>query len=58
MDHAEGFQVLSMLQLDDETKAIPVLTCTVDDEERDIEHDALVLGEAERLDVAPAAWMN
>jgi len=34
IDDLDGFQVLSMLKLDDDTKAIPVLTCTVsqDDE--------------------------
>ena len=34
IDDLDGFQVLSMLKLDDETKAIPVVTCTVsqDDE--------------------------
>lgn len=29
IDDAEGLQVLSMLKLDDETKRIPVMTCTV-----------------------------
>jgi CheY-like chemotaxis protein len=34
IDDIDGFQVLSMLKLDDETKYIPVVTCTVqaDDE--------------------------
>jgi len=34
IDDIEGFQVLSMLKLDNETKTIPVVTCTVssDDE--------------------------
>jgi len=34
IDDLDGFQVLSMLKLDDETKYIPVVTCTVqaDDE--------------------------
>ena len=38
IDDLDGFQVLSMLKLDDETKAIPVVTCTVshdDDVARD-----------------------
>ena len=34
IDDIDGFQVLSMLKLDDDTKYIPVITCTVqaDDE--------------------------
>ena len=34
IDDLDGFQVLSMLKLDDDTKAIPVVTCTTtqDDE--------------------------
>jgi DNA-binding response OmpR family regulator len=34
IDDIDGFQVLSMLKLDDDTKAIPLVTCTVsqDDE--------------------------
>ena len=34
IDDLDGFQVLSMLKLDDDTKGIPVVTCTVsqDDE--------------------------
>ena len=57
MDHAEDFQVLSMLKLDDETKAIPVLTCTRDDSGRDTEYDSLELDDSENVD-ATAAWMN
>ena len=35
IDDLDGFQVLSMLKLDEETKGIPVVTCTIqrDDEE-------------------------
>ena len=29
IDDLDGFQVLSMLKLDDETKGIPVVTCTI-----------------------------
>jgi PleD family two-component response regulator len=38
IDDLDGFQVLSMLKLDTETKGIPIVTCTVsgsDDEEQD-----------------------
>jgi PleD family two-component response regulator len=31
IDEMQGFQVLSMLKLDDATRGIPVLTCTTDD---------------------------
>ena len=38
IDDLDGFQVLSMLKLDEETKAIPVVTCTVShDEEETLE---------------------
>ena len=33
IDEMEGFQVLSMLKLDDATRGIPVLTCTTEDTE-------------------------
>jgi DNA-binding response OmpR family regulator len=58
MDHAEGFQVLSMLQMDAETKAIPVLTCTCDDDGLDLEYDSPEFGDAQRRGSAAAAWMN
>src|SRR5580704_9275947 len=39
MDDTEGFRVLSMLQLDDATRAIPVLTCMVEFEGQQTEPD-------------------
>ena len=33
IDDLDGFQVLSMLKLDDDTKCIPVVTCTVQQDE-------------------------
>lgn len=40
MDDSEGFRVLSMLKLDDETRDIPLLTCALSgDDERDEEPD-------------------
>ena len=42
IDDAEGFQVLSMLKLDQETRTIPVVTCTVaadDNEDRSETYD-------------------
>lgn len=34
IDDIDGFQVLSMLKLDEETKGIPVVTCTVSSDEQ------------------------
>ena len=33
IDDLDGFQVLSMLKLDDDTKSIPVVTCTMRSED-------------------------
>ena len=41
IDDLDGFQVLSMLKLDDETKAIPVVTCTVSQDDRVMQEDPL-----------------
>src|SRR4029453_12066919 len=38
IDDIDGFQVLSMLKLDEETKRIPLVTCTVSGEEQ-VTHD-------------------
>jgi CheY-like chemotaxis protein len=35
IDEIDGFQVLSMLKLDSETKRIPVVTCTVSSDDDD-----------------------
>jgi CheY-like chemotaxis protein len=35
IDDIDGFQVLSMLKLDKETRSIPVVTCTVSSEDDD-----------------------
>ena len=40
IDDIEGFQVLSMLKLDNETKFIPVVTCTVSAGDEDVEDEA------------------
>jgi DNA-binding response OmpR family regulator len=58
MDDTAGFRVLSMLSLDDETKAIPVLTCTTDFDGQEPEEESVELFELARLDAQPAAWMN
>lgn len=41
IDDLDGFQVLSMLKLDEETKAIPVVTCTVSQDEHATQDGAL-----------------
>jgi PleD family two-component response regulator len=59
IDDGDGFQVLSMLKLDDETRAIPVLTYTNegDGDESDEEY-----AEPSEVELFPptkaAAWMN
>ncbi len=58
MDDTAGFRVLSMLNLDDETRAIPVLTCTTDFDGQEAEEESVELFDIGRLDVQPAAWMN
>src|SRR5438094_9200081 len=47
IDDAEGFQVLSMLKLDDETRGIPVLTYTTEYEGRETEEELLERSETE-----------
>jgi DNA-binding response OmpR family regulator len=41
IDDLDGFQVLSMLKLDDETKGIPVVTCTVTQDDQVTEDESL-----------------
>jgi DNA-binding response OmpR family regulator len=40
VDDMDGFQVLSMLKLDNETKGIPVVTCTVSGSDEDTSDEA------------------
>lgn len=40
IDDLDGFQVLSMLKLDPETRTIPVVTCTVTAEEQETQGDS------------------
>ena len=40
VDDIDGFQVLSMLKLDNETKGIPVVTCTVSSRDEDVQDEA------------------
>ena len=59
IDDAEGFQVLSMLKLDADTRAIPVLTYTTDQEGHESEEEASEPSESEMFSGSKAAvWMN
>jgi DNA-binding response OmpR family regulator len=58
MDDAAGFQVLSMLSLDDDTKSIPVLTCTSDFDGREPEDESVEPFDAGGFFPEAAALMN
>jgi CheY-like chemotaxis protein len=57
IDDMDGFQVLSMLKLDNETKAIPVVTCTVSACDEDVQDEALEPPD-DVFSEAPAMAMN
>ena len=59
IDDGDGFQVLSMLKLDDETRGIPVLTYTSEGSQEDETEEYAEPSEAELFPAAKAAaWMN
>src|SRR5207253_3739052 len=58
IDDGDGFQVLSMLKLDEETRAIPVLTYTTEYEGRESQDEVAEPAEAEMFAAKPAVWMN
>jgi PleD family two-component response regulator len=59
IDDAAGFQVLSMLKLDEETRAIPVLTYTTEGDEDDGEEEPPASSDTEVfVSKPPAVWMN
>ena len=59
IDDAEGFQVLSMLKLDADTRTIPVLTYTADQDGQESEEEAAEPSESEMFSGSKAAaWMN
>jgi len=59
MDEGDGFQVLSMLKLDEETRAIPVLTYTCESCGDEAEDTCAEPSDAELFPAAKAAvWMN
>jgi putative two-component system response regulator len=59
IEGSDGFQVLSMLKLDDETRDIPVLTYTTEYDGQESEEEMPEPSEAEMFTTAkPAVWMN
>ena len=59
IDDADGFQVLSMLKLDDDTRAIPVLTYTSEGGAEDFDDSYAEPSEGELFPASKAAaWMN
>jgi CheY-like chemotaxis protein len=58
IDDAEGFQVLSMLKLDDETRAIPVLTYTTEYDGQESDEELPEPSEAEIFTPKTAVLMN
>ena len=59
VEDLDGFQVLSMLKLDEDTRAIPVLTCSAEFEgERSAEEEPAEPGETGIFPVRRAMQMN
>ena len=58
VDDPSGFQVLSMLKLDPETRDVPVLTYTTEYEAPEEEEEAAEATETEMFAAKPAVWMN
>jgi CheY-like chemotaxis protein len=59
IDDADGFQVLSMLKLDDDTRAIPVLTYTTEYDGQESAEETAEPSESEMFAASKAAaWMN
>src|SRR4029078_8398317 len=55
---ADGFQVLSMLKLDAETREIPVLTYTTEYDGQESEDELPEFSGTEMFTAKPAVWMN
>jgi CheY-like chemotaxis protein len=55
---ADGFQVLSMLKLDADTREIPVLTYTTEYDGPETEEEVPEMSGAEMFTAKPAVWMN
>ena len=58
IDSMDGFQVLSMLKLDEETRSIPVLTYTTEYTGQETEEEAPEPSDAEMFSPKPVELMN
>src|SRR5215210_8013339 len=58
IDELDGFQVLSMLKLDSETRGIPIVTCTVSSEEDSQSGEMLEASDNDVFSEPPAMCMN
>jgi PleD family two-component response regulator len=58
VEDMDGFQVLSMLKLDEETRGIPVLTYTNEHEGQDADEEIPELSDGEMFTLKPAIRMN
>lgn len=58
IDDMDGFQVLSMLKIDEETRGIPVLTYTTEHDQQDAEEEAPEPFETEIFARRPVELMN
>jgi len=56
IDDRDGFQVLSMLKLDEETRRIPVLTYTTEYEGQDTNEEVPGVSETEMFATPKPAW--
>jgi len=58
IEDMDGFQVLSMLKLDEETRDIPVLTYTTEYDGQETEVEVPEPAESAMFAPQPTAWMN
>jgi PleD family two-component response regulator len=58
IEDMDGFQVLSMLKLDEETRGIPVLTYTNEHEGQNADEEIPELSDGEMFTLKPAIRMN
>ncbi|OLE78885.1 MAG: hypothetical protein AUF76_18160 [Acidobacteria bacterium 13_1_20CM_2_65_9] len=58
IDDLDGFQVLSMLKLDEATRDIPVLTYTTEYEGQESEAEVPEPSDSEMFAPQPTMWMN
>jgi twitching motility two-component system response regulator PilG len=58
IEEADGFQVLSMLKLDRETRDIPVLTYTTENDGQESDEEVAEPSDTEMFAPKPAVWMN